>query len=79
MKDFEKWLDDKLKELPYTKHADDGQYNDGRLTGFEEGARELLKVIKSGVLHSVSNSKSDTNTQEGDLDTEYWQRWRGCL
>jgi len=31
-------LEKKLAELPYTKHLDDGQYNDGKVTGFEFGA-----------------------------------------
>jgi hypothetical protein len=36
---FEEALQIKLNELPYTKHLDDGQYNDGQLYGFELGAR----------------------------------------
>lgn len=32
-------LEEELNKLPYTKHLDDGQYNDGRLTGFELGAK----------------------------------------
>ncbi len=32
-------LEDELKKLPYTKHLDDGQYNDGQLAGFEGGAK----------------------------------------
>ena len=31
-------LEDELNKLPYTKHLDDGQYNDGQLVGFELGA-----------------------------------------
>ena len=27
-----------MEKLPYTKHLDDGQYNDGQLAGFEFGA-----------------------------------------
>ena len=30
-------LQERLDELPYTKHLDDGQYNDGVITGFEMG------------------------------------------
>ena len=37
--DLEKKITKKLEELPYTKHLDDGQYNDGQLVGFELGAR----------------------------------------
>lgn len=54
MKDFVKLLYDKLKELPYTKHVDDGQYNDGQINGFEEGAMWALNLFKSGVLDGVS-------------------------
>ena len=32
-------LEEKLAELPYTKHLDDGQYNDGKMAGFEFGAQ----------------------------------------
>jgi hypothetical protein len=31
-------LEEELNKLPYTKHLDDGQYNDGQLAGFELGA-----------------------------------------
>ena len=31
-------LGDELNKLPYTKHLDDGQYNDGVLVGYELGA-----------------------------------------
>jgi hypothetical protein len=31
-------LEAELNKLPYTKHLDDGQYNDGQLAGFEFGA-----------------------------------------
>ena len=36
---FEKFLQAELDKLPYTKHLDDGSFNDGRVFGFEEGAR----------------------------------------
>ena len=35
---WEQGLEAELKKLPYTKHLDDGQYNDGQLVGFEFGA-----------------------------------------
>ena len=35
---WEAGLEDELNKLPYTKHLDDGQYNDGQLAGFELGA-----------------------------------------
>jgi hypothetical protein len=31
-------LEEELNKLPYTKHLDDGQYNDGQMAGFELGA-----------------------------------------
>lgn len=43
MKNFEERLEDKLNKLPYEKHVDDGQYNDGVLSGFELGARWAYK------------------------------------
>jgi len=50
MENFEELLQKELDKLPYTKHLDDGQYNDGQVTGFELGARwalSLFAVIKS--------------------------------
>lgn len=38
MKNFTHLLQKELEKLPYEKHVDDGQYNDGVLTGFEFGA-----------------------------------------
>jgi hypothetical protein len=35
---WEQGLGPELQKLPYTKHLDDGQYNDGQLVGFEFGA-----------------------------------------
>jgi hypothetical protein len=35
---FESALEAELNKIPYTKHVDDGQYNDGQLAGFEKGA-----------------------------------------
>lgn len=43
MENFEELLVEELKKLPYTKHLDDGQYNDGKLAGFELGARWAAK------------------------------------
>jgi hypothetical protein len=39
-------LEDELNKLPYTKHLDDGQYNDGQLAGFELGATWGFKKAK---------------------------------
>jgi hypothetical protein len=48
MENFEKLLQKELDKLPYTKHLDDGQYNDGKLAGFELGARWALSLIVVG-------------------------------
>ena len=36
--DLDELISAELEKLPYTKHLDDGQYNDGQLVGFELGA-----------------------------------------
>ena len=36
--DLDELVSVELEKLPYTKHLDDGQYNDGQLVGFELGA-----------------------------------------
>jgi hypothetical protein len=36
--DLVELIDIELNKLPYTKHLDDGQFNDGQLAGFELGA-----------------------------------------
>ena len=36
--DLDELVSAELEKLPYTKHLDDGQYNDGQLVGFELGA-----------------------------------------
>lgn len=35
-----------MKKLPYTKHLDDGQYNDGVIAGFEQGVEYVLKKAR---------------------------------
>jgi hypothetical protein len=45
---FEELLQVRLEELPYTKHLDDGQYNDGQAYGFECGARWAYEKLSSG-------------------------------
>ena len=39
-------LKEELDKLPYTKHLDDGQYNDGQLAGFEFGAEWAYNKAK---------------------------------
>lgn len=45
MKDFEQRLKDRIEELPFTKGVDDGQYNEGIIDGFEDGARWAVAQI----------------------------------
>ena len=45
---FEELLQVRLEELPYTKHLDDGQYNDGQAYGFECGARWAYEKLSRG-------------------------------
>lgn len=53
MENFEELLDQELDKLPYTKHLDDGQYNNGQLVGFEHGARWAMSVIGSALLSDL--------------------------
>lgn len=46
-KKFEELLDIEIEKLPYTKHLDDGQFNDGQQYGFELGARWLYKLLSN--------------------------------
>lgn len=36
-----------IDKLPYTKHLDDGQYNDGQLAGFEKGCEWFRNRMKN--------------------------------
>jgi hypothetical protein len=47
MENFEELLQKELDKLPYTKHLDDGQYNDGQIVGFEIGARWALSLFNT--------------------------------
>lgn len=66
-KEFNALLMEKLEELPYTKHLDDGQFNDGQLYGFECGANWAYeKILKSGNLTEKQLSLSE-KVHEGQL------------
>jgi hypothetical protein len=43
---FADLLSEQIDKLPYQKHADDGGYNDGQITGFEQGTEWLRGLIK---------------------------------
>ena len=64
-------LEDELNKLPYTKHLDDGQYNDGQLAGFEFGAnwgynkaKEKYKWTDEDVIKIVEKSRETGLTAE---------------
>jgi hypothetical protein len=64
-------LEDVLNKLPYTKHLDDGQYNDGVITGFEAGAiwgynraKEKYKWTDDDVIRIVEKSRETGLTAE---------------
>jgi hypothetical protein len=60
---FEEILQVRLEELPYTKHLDDGQYNDGQVAGFEYGARWLYEKLSSGT--TVGKEGGDASVSDG--------------
>lgn len=61
---FEKLLQARLAELPYTKHLDGGQYNDGQAYGFECGARWAYEKL-SGSPTVGSEGVGEANTCAG--------------
>ncbi len=60
---FEELLQVRLEELPYTKHLDDGQYNDGQAYGFECGARWAYEKLSSGT--TVGKAGVDASVSDG--------------
>ena len=44
-KELEEKLYKRINELPYTKHLDDGLYNDGQVSGFEQGAKFMFDLL----------------------------------
>lgn len=64
---FEQLLQVRLEELPYTKHLDDGQYNDGQAYGFECGARWAYEKLSSGT--AVGQRSVGTNAEARECET----------
>jgi hypothetical protein len=60
--DFEQELDEQLNKLPYTKHLDDGQYNDGVLAGFEMGARWCYDKIENNLNKNIGEFSDGYHT-----------------
>jgi hypothetical protein len=62
MINFEELLQAELDKLPYVKHLDDGQYNDGQMAGFELGARWALSLFAvSGSCEWCGTTKQNPN------------------
>lgn len=71
-------LKERLDELPYTKHLDDGGYNDGQVVGFENGAewgynkaREKYKFTEEDMMEAmlkICDYYADSLNTEGVLD-----------
>lgn len=48
-------IEEYLKTFPYTKHLDDGQYNDGKIAGAELAIDWVKKQIKNKVNENNNN------------------------
>ncbi len=45
-----KQITDEMNKLPFTKHLDEGRYNEGVINGFEMGVQWALKfMINKGI------------------------------
>lgn len=64
-------LEQKLNELPYEKHLDDGQYNDGQLAGFEFGTNWGYNKAKEK--YSLSNI-IDLYIEETGYGMDMWSK-----
>lgn len=64
MENFEELLKKELDTLPYEKHADDGGYNDGRVAGFEIGARWAKSLYDDKALDLVKRLDALEGTVE---------------
>jgi hypothetical protein len=66
-------LEDELNKLPYTKHLDDGQYNDGQLVGFELGATWGYKKAQE-TLYTEEQVREAINLARVKTDKEYYAK-----
>ena len=66
-------LEDELNKLPFTKHLDDGQYNDGQLAGFELGATwgynkaKENTYTKEQLIKAISMAKGEDGNENYDV------------
>jgi len=70
---WEQGLEKEINKLPYTKHLDDGQYNDGQLAGFEFGAtwgynkaKEKYKYTEEDLKKAFFSGGNFKNIEEFD-------------
>jgi len=68
---WELGLEDELNKLPYTKHLDDGQYNDGQLLGFELGAKWGYNKAKETLYTEEQVKEIVEKSRETGLTAEY--------
>jgi len=66
-------LEKELAKLPYEKHLDDGQYNDGVLDGFELGAEWGYEKAKETLFteEQVIEAIDMARSQKGYASYEY--------
>jgi hypothetical protein len=75
MTNFEELLQAELDKLPFEKGLDDGQYNDGKLAGFEMGARwanekiiEDLEAENTKLIVKIKMQREQLITQNEYID-----------
>ena len=77
--DFESALTYELSKLPYTKHLDDGQYNDGQINGFEMGARWMHDYAGQSDAKEKAILFAKFITKHPDTDEAYEQLYQQFL
>lgn len=73
-------LEKELAKLPYTKHLDDGQYNDGVLDGFELGAEwgyEKGKEIQEELAFKIFKAGQESMEDGGKSFDQYYKEIHG--
>jgi hypothetical protein len=71
---WEQGLLAELEKLPYTKHLDDGQYNDGQLVGFQFGAtwgynkaKEKYKYTEEDLRNAIDMARKFPYITKGEI------------
>ncbi len=66
---WQEGLKEQLDKLPYTKHLDDGGYNDGQLAGFELGAQWGYNKCKEK--YKLNTKKIKTKKMKAILEFDF--------